>query len=179
MIRRQMLTTLAASAFLPVVVTLSPAEAAIGPIGDHELNHAEMTRRVGAFSLAISRLALDAATASRIKRFARFEVAEQETMADVLQSMKIVQGEGRVPSDAELEAMLDQEGKRTLALLKGLSGAGFDKAYIAAQRDGHKTLLAVQERYLTVGRNREHMSLAKLARGVVSEHMEQLKIIRI
>ena len=74
------------------------------------------------------------------------------------------------PSDAEVEAMLDAEGKSTLEKLRAASGADFDKAYVAAQLDGHKKLLGIQEEYLKVGQNREHLSVTKLARPDQGAH---------
>ena len=74
--------------------------------------------------------------------------------------------------------MLDPAGKEVLATLKGLNGAGFDKAYVAAQLDGHKKLLAIQEHYLKVGQNREHLSVAKLARGMINEHIDHLGTLK-
>jgi putative membrane protein len=59
-----------------------------------------------------------------------------------------------------------------------LNGAGFDKAYVAAQLDGHKKLLAIQEDYLKVGQNREHLSVAKLARGMINEHIDHLGMLK-
>jgi putative membrane protein len=35
----------------------------------------------------------------------------------------------------------------------------------------------IQEDYLKVGQNREHLSVAKLARGMVKEHIDHLGMI--
>lgn len=74
--------------------------------------------------------------------------------------------------------MLDAEGKASLEKLKGLSGADFDKAYVTAQLDGHKKLLMIQEDYLKAGQNREHLSVTKLARGQIKEHIEHLEMLK-
>ena len=50
--------------------------------------------------------------------------------------------------------------------------------YISAQLDGHKKLLAIQEDYLKVGQNREHLSVTKLARGQIKEHIYHLDMLR-
>jgi putative membrane protein len=65
-----------------------------------------------------------------------------------------------------------------LATLNGLKGTGFDKANVAAQLDGHKKLLAIQEDSLKVGQVREHLSVAKLARGMISEHLDHLAALK-
>ena len=180
MIRRQMLTALAATAFVPAFLASPQSYAAIEEMGEAEKKHADMTKKVGSLSLATSRLAVEMATADMVKMFAKFEVAEQETIADILKSMEMEKAEGalKVPTDAEVEAMLDPAGKEALATLKGLNGAGFDKAYVAAQLDGHKKLLTIQEDYLKVGQNREHLSVAKLARGMINEHIDHLTMLK-
>jgi putative membrane protein len=180
MIRRQLLTALAATAFAPAILVAPQVFAAAAETGEAEKKHADMTKKVGSLSLATSRLAVEMATANMVKMFAKFEVAEQETIADILKSMEVEKAEGTlmVPSDAEVEAMLDPAGKEALATLKGLNGTGFDKAYVAAQLDGHKKLLTIQEDYLKVGQNREHLSVAKLARGMINEHIDHLTMLK-
>ena len=181
MIRRQMLTTIAATAFIPAILAAPQLFAAdVAAMGDAEKKHAEMTKMTGALSLATSRIALANADSEMVKMFAKFEVAEQETIADILKSMTMDKAEGalKVPTDAEVDAMLDPTGKEMVSKLKGLKGAEFDKQYVAGQLDGHKKLLAIQEDYLKVGQNREHLSVAKLARGMVKEHIDHLEMIK-
>lgn len=180
MIRRQMLTALAASAFIPALITAPQLFAATAQMGEVEKKHAEMTMKVGSLSLATSRLAVEMAAADMVKMFAMLEVAEQETVADVLKSMETDKAEGalKVPTQDEVEAMLDATDKETLKKLQSTKGADFDKLYVAAQLDGHKKLLVVQEDYLKVGQNREHLSVAKLARGMIKEHIGHLEALR-
>jgi putative membrane protein len=86
-----------------------------------------------------------------------------------------VQGALMPPTDEEATAMIDEAGQAKLTELEGLSGAEFDAAYVAANLEGHQKLLAIQEEYLTNGSNREHLSVAKLARGQITEHIAHLK----
>ncbi|WP_426232166.1 hypothetical protein [Pararhizobium sp. DWP3-4] len=65
------------------------------------------------------------------------------------------EGALKPPSPSELEAMLDAQGKASL----DKSGKDFDKARVAAQLDSHKKLVTIQEDYLKVGQNREHLSV--------------------
>ena len=69
------------------------------------------------------------------------------------------------------------KGKATLDKLKSASGADFGKAYLTVQLDGHKKLLAIQEEYLKVGQNREHLNVTKLARGQIKEHIDHLEMM--
>jgi predicted outer membrane protein len=157
------------------------AQTAAGAMGEAEMKHAQETKKVGALSLATSRVALTVAGDAKVKQFAQWEVAEQETIADILRSMEAeggnAEGALRPPTEAETEASLDQAGKTKLAELKAMTGADFDKAYLAAQADGHKRLLQIQEDYLKVGQNREHLSVTKLARGQIKEHITILQLL--
>ena len=148
-------------------------------MGEAETKHAEQTGMVGALSLLQSRKAVAKASDAKVKQFATWEVAEQETVGDIFKSMKAgpdaAQGALMPPTDDEAMAMVDAAGKAKLDELDGLSGADFDKAYVTANLEGHKKLLAIQEDYLTVGTNREHLSVAKLARGSIKEHIDHLE----
>jgi predicted outer membrane protein len=117
-----------------------------------------------------------------VKEFAKWEVAEQETIADILKSMETdakAEGALKPPTEVEVEATLDAESKSSLDKLKSASGPDFDKAYVAAQLDGHKKLLTIQEDYLKVGQNREHLSVTKLARGQIKEHIDHLDMLKL
>jgi hypothetical protein len=39
-------------------------------------------------------------------------------------------------------------------------------------------LLTIQEDYLKVGQNREHLSVTKLARGQIKEHIDHLDMLK-
>lgn len=181
--RRRMITTLAVASAAPaaLMATRAFAQSAM-PMGEAEKKHAMETKMVGGLSLATSRVAVEKASDAMVKAFANWEVAEQETIADILKSMESadMKAEGAIhpPSEAEVEAMLDETGKKALADLNAASGAAFDKAYVTAQLDGHKKLLAIQEDYLKVGQNREHLSVTKLARGQIKEHIDHLTMLQ-
>jgi putative membrane protein len=151
-------------------------------MGEAETRHAAMTMKVGALSLATSRIAEKKDTGPMVAQFATFEVAEQETIADVLKSMKKSEGAAKgaisKPSESEVMEMLDAEGKRMVETLQGLSGSEFSKMYVTAQTEGHQKLLDIQEDYLKAGENREHLNVAKLARGQIKEHLKLLADIK-
>ena len=180
--RRHMLSAVAAAAALPVILSSTASIAQVAKAaGDAEKKHADEAKNVGSLSLATSRVAVEKASDPMVKEFAKWEVAEQETIADILKSMEMdgkAEGALKPPSDSEVQAMLDAEGKTALEKLKSASGAAFDKAYVAAQLDGHKKLLAIQEDYLKVGQVREHLSVTKLARGHIKEHIDHLDMLK-
>lgn len=151
-------------------------------MGEAEMTHLQETDKVGTLSLATSRLAVKSASNADVKAFAGFEVTEQETVADVLASVMAApddaEGALKVPTEEEVEAKLDSEGTATLEGLRGQSGAEFDTAYVTAQLEGHNKLLEIQEAYLQVGQNREHLSIAKLVRATVREHIAHLEALQ-
>lgn len=188
MLRRNLVT---AAAVLPLAALAShafaqdaaapAADGTMPAMGEAEMAHAEQTGMVGSLSLLQSRLAATMASDEKVKMFAMWEVAEQETIGDILKSMKMgmdeAQGALMPPTDEEAMAMamVDAAGEAKLEEMKALSGADFDKAYVTANLEGHQKLLAIQEEYLTVGTNREHLSVAKLARGMIQEHIAHLE----
>jgi putative membrane protein len=178
MLRRH-LVALAAAAPAVALATQVFAQDTAPAMGEAETKHAEETGMVGSLSLLQSRMAATKATDAKVKQFAEWEVAEQETVGDILKSMKMgmdeAQGALMPPTDEEAMAMVDEAGKAKLEELEGLSGAEFDMAYVAANLEGHQKLLAIQEEYLTNGTNREHLSVAKLARGQITEHIAHLE----
>lgn len=178
--RRLLLKSALSLAAIPTALATSAIAHTATPMGEAEKTHAEATKKVGALSLATSRVALEKATDPMVKAFSKWEVAEQETIADILKSMETdgqVEGALKPPTQAEVEAMLDAEGKTMLERLKAAAGAEFDKAYITAQLDGHKKLLTIQEEYVKLGQNREHLSVTKLARGQITEHIDHLQMM--
>ena len=149
----------------PMPMTPSAAPTAGGAaMGQAEMDHAKRTALAGTATLQASDMALEKARNAKVKEFAKFEHDEQTTIAEILMSM-----------DPGMKPMPDPKMADTLAKLKGMqAGAAFDKEYVAAQIAGHKVLLDIQEDYLKVGKNREHVSIAKLARGQIKEHLALL-----
>jgi putative membrane protein len=157
------------------------AQAPQGGMTQAETQYITSTLKAGSLSLATSRLALKQAQEPKLKEFAQFEVAEQETVADVLKSLQSgsVSGSVKPPSDSELQQNLDQEGQQLLRSLQSAqAGATFDRDYLKAQVDGHNKLLRIQEDYLKSGRDLGAVNTAKLARGQIKEHLQLLADIQ-
>jgi putative membrane protein len=151
-------------------------------LGKAETDHMQETMKVGSLALATSRVAVQKAQNAQVKQFAQFEVAEQETIAEVLKSMQganVTTGQGAAPN-AEAQANLDDKGKAILKKLQDAkAGAEFDKEYVKAQTEGHNELLKIQENYIKAGKIREQVNVAKLARGQVKEHIALLQSINV
>ncbi len=176
--RRTVLVALAAAA-----AHSSFAQTQLGPTPGGDAGPDEQYIReisaIGSLSLAVSRIAQEKAQTDDLKEFAQLEVAEQEALADVLKSLQnpgLVDGTIKPPSEAEVEQHLDQRGREKLEKMRAApAGTEFDREYLAAQATGHLELLRIQETYLNSGRNnREFINVAKLARGMIKEHLQLL-----
>ena len=148
--RRLALTAIATAVAIPSFVTAAfaqqnqqggPTAAATGNtgarMGEAEAKHAADTLAAGSASLAASRVALQKASDDDVKQFARFEVAEQETIADVLKAMRdpsqAVSGQVKPPAEPEVTGQLDPKGKAMLDKLdQAKSGKAFDGAVLLA-----------------------------------------------
>lgn len=157
--------------------TIAPPAPAPGGLTDAQQKHLKDTMAVGSLSLLLSRIALPKADNPLLKQFVEFEIAEQETVADVLKSIQTNTPTGTInaPSDEELMQNLDNEGKAAVEKLRGLhAGSQFDHAYTQYEVEGHRKLLDIQEVYLKVHDNLDATNVAKLARGMIKEHLTLL-----
>jgi len=146
-----------------------------------DMQYVQQTLAAGTVSLQQSNFALAKAQHPRVKAFANFEVAEQNTLADVMHSFAEPSSTASTSPGARQAASTAPEIPPADAaamekLSKAQAGAGFDRDYVAAQLDGHQKLLAIQETFLkNAGGNREAMNVAKLARGQIVEHINLLQ----
>ena len=179
--RRALLAFAGASTLIatPVFAQRTSQSGASGQMTDAEMQHMENTMKTGALALATSRVAAKKAQNDMVKQFAEFEIAEQETMAEVLKSMKgqATTGSGSSGGSANEspEAKLDQNDQQMLQKMQSAkAGPEFDREYVKAQIDGHQKLLRFQEDYIKNGKMLEHVNVAKLARGQIKEHLTLL-----
>ena len=176
--RRNILAGLSGAAVLPLALQINsssalaqPASPSVptNPIGNDE--YKRLTLAAGSLAKQSSELAAQKAGNAKVKQFAEFEIAEQTAIAQALTSQ---QKPGNAALDDKQAAMLKD--------LQGASGANFDKAYIAAQIEGHSQLLGIQQSFLD-GKGQETASLltsdtahiATLATAVINMHLIMLK----
>jgi hypothetical protein len=86
-----------------------------------EEQYIQQTMTTGSLSLALSRVAEQKVQFPKLREFSRFEVAEQETVADVLASLlnpAAVSGEVKSLPEAEVEQHLGQQDRQVLQKLR-------------------------------------------------------------
>ena len=168
--------------------------AARAGMGQADLQHMQDTMRLGMAAMETSRIAQEKAGNADLKRFAQFEVQEQQTLSEILRSMMdpAATAATGAPSGAAATAnqgaaasagtmnmagmQMDAQAREMVQKLQQASGAEFDRMYLQGQIQGHRDLLQVQERYLqSNAQNREHMNLAKMARTQIREHITLLE----
>ncbi len=161
--------------------TATQMQSASPTMGEMEATHAKRTMTLGALSLETSRIALEKLKDDDLKEFARFEVTEQEGIANVLKAMAEpdTTATTKAPSQSEAMGELDAAGKETLEKLRSTkAGPDFDALYLQGQLKTHEQLLDAQQAYLKGGKDREHRALAILSSGQIKEHIALLKDIK-
>ncbi|QRM34003.1 DUF4142 domain-containing protein [Microvirga sp. VF16] len=154
-----------------------------------DMQHMQQTMQLGMVALETSRIAQQKAQDADLKRFATFEVQEQTTLAEVLHSMMEPAATSATGSAAQPSAgsgttapamQMDAQSREMIQKLQNTqSGEAFDRQYLQGQVEGHKGLLQVQTQYLQSNpQNREHVNVAKLARGMITEHIALLEDIQ-
>ena len=136
-----------------------------------ETKHAADTLEMGTGALETSRAAVSKVSDAALKRFAEFEVAEQETVGKVVKAASKMSETTAPKLSAAATAMIEK--------MKGMpAGKEFEDAYFKGQVDGHTKLLEIQNTYLAAGRDVTHRSIAMLAAGHIKEHLANLQAMR-
>ncbi len=186
--RRFLIASIATFAAAPLLVSrtfaqtapapaANPAPGAAPQLSTARQNHIKDTLTVGSLSLMLSRIAQPKIAAPRLKQFIEFEIAEQETIASILkaiQNREPPNGAVSSPSEAEVMQNLDAAGQSAVERLRQTSGAALDREYLRAEMEGHNRLLEIQEAYLRAPDDLDETNVAKLARGMIKEHLALL-----
>ena len=148
---------------LLTLLSAAPAVALARTESSSDSDYAERTLAVGTVALKTSELAQSHAKDDWVKRFANYEVAEQATVADVLKTL------GARPERSEKAAEMVDKLKKS---------SNFDADYLAAQLDGHRQLLKIQDDFISSGKSQSYLDVAQLARTQIKEHIDLLETIQ-
>ena len=148
-----------------VVATAARPQAAaptkVLPASDIDVKYQSESLQTGMLSLETSKVAQQSADNPKVKQFANFEVAEQETLGDIIKSMTTdhsgkstnpaPRGDARSGNAAAPQTSPTVETAAALKKLQALKGAQFDEEYVKSQIAGHERLLTIQEDYIAKG----------------------------
>jgi predicted outer membrane protein len=148
-----------------------------------DMQHMQQTMQLGMVALETSRIAQQKAQNADLKRFATFEVQEQTTLSEVLHSMMeptATSATGAASATSAPAMQMDAQSREMIQRLQNTqAGEAFDRQYLQGQMEGHSGLLQVQTQYLQSNpQNREHVNVAKMARGMITEHIALLEEIQ-
>jgi putative membrane protein len=128
----------------------------------------KMTHEAGGFSLATARVGMEKASNPDVKRFANFEVREQEGMA---QAMKMA---GHNLPDPQFGG----EKYQTLQRLQAANGAEFDRMFLQVQEQGHQELLNLTTAMAGSQAPMPDKLMALLASDRIREHMIDISVLQ-
>jgi len=148
-----------------------------------DMQHMQQTMQLGMVALETSRIAQQKAQNADLKQFATFEVQEQTTLSEVLHSMMeptATSATGAASGTSAPAMQMDAQSREMIQRLQNTqAGEAFDRQYLQGQMEGHSGLLQVQTQYLQSNpQNREHVNVAKMARGMITEHIALLEQIQ-
>ena len=160
-----------------------PMNRAGGQMSQADMQHMQQTMQLGMVALETSRIAQQKAQNADLKRFATFEVQEQTTLSEVLHSMMeptATSATGAASGTSAPAMQMDAQSREMIQRLQNTqAGEAFDRQYLQGQMEGHSGLLQVQTQYLQSNpQNREHVNVAKMARGMITEHIALLEEIQ-
>jgi putative membrane protein len=122
---------------------------------------AMMTHEAGAFSLMTAKVGMEKASNTDVKRFAQFEVTEQEGVARAM----------RLAGHNFPQPNLQGDKAQAMQRLQSASGADFDRMFLQVQEQGHQELLNLTTAIMGSRAPAPDMIMAILANGQIKEHL--------
>jgi len=125
------------------------------------------------FEIETSKLAATNGASGSVKSFADKMITAHTMSSEKLKKTVAAMGPPVTPDDR-----LTAQQQSTLDSLKGMKGADFDKAYAAAQVDGHQKTLDTLKGYSSSGDNATLKSFADGLIPTVTAHLNMAKSLR-
>ena len=159
--RRTLIAVAGAAAALPLV-TASAWAAKAGMSGDSVASDILV---LGTASMKMSEMAENKASSEAVKKFAKLEVEEQKTVAELLKQSGVTMPE------------MKQEMQQMMQQLESAQGAQFDRTYLQMQMQGHEKLLELNKQAAEKGGMEPPVIVAKMAVCAIESHLAMLEII--
>lgn len=120
------------------------------------------------------KLAAEKANSKEVKEFAQTMVRDHTAVNE--KATALAKKLGVTPEESATSKSLKADGDKTLAKLKGLSGAEFDKAYVDNEVSYHEAVIGVVKNTLIPNaKNPELKSLLESAGPIFASHLEHAK----
>lgn len=162
--------TVALAAALAVPAAL-PAQ----DLSDPEVAHVAVT--ANAIDVDLAKLALERSRSDEVKAFASTMVQDHTGVNEQAEVLASRLGVTPVPND--VSASLQKSADEARAKLSGLSGAAFDRAYMAREVEYHQAVLdALDDLLVPTTENVELKSLLRTARGAIAAHLQRARAIQ-
>ena len=163
------------SVMIAVVCALALPTVAAQGVNDAQI--ASIVVTANQVDIDAGKLAASRATSDAVKKFAQQMVTDHTAVnkqaVDLATRLKVT------PADNPTSQSLKQGGEKNLASLKGLSGAAFDKAYIANEVAYHQQVLDALDKVLIPGAsNAELKALLVKVRPAFVAHLEHAKQVQ-
>jgi len=151
----------------PAAAPAEPAAPAAAAPTDPQIAHIAYT--AGLIDIAASEQALKKATNPAVKSFAETMVRDHKAVND--QALALVKKLGVTPEENPTSTALSTQAQATLARLDALSGAEYDRAYVANEVAYHQTVNgALRDTLIPSASNAELKSLLQTGLKLFGEH---------
>lgn len=157
--------------------TLDTGAASRGVWMASDANVAAVASAANQDEIQTSQLALQRSQNARVREFAQRMITEHTGVEQQMQAL--LQSKGMAPRPDEHAQMAMRATQQTLAMLGGLSGAAFDRAYMEHQVAAHRwTLNSLDQSLIPATRDGEMRAmLAGQVRPAVAMHLETARQI--
>jgi len=120
------------------------------------------------------KLAVKKTSNQAVKEFAETMVRDHTAVND--KAIALAKKLGVTPEASDTSKSLESNGKKELAKLKALTGAEFDKAYVANEVSYHEAVISLLDKTLIPNtRNTELKSMLESGRPIFAAHLEHAK----
>lgn len=144
--------------------------ASVGALGNTADTYVANAAISDLYEIASSRMALEKASSPEVKAFAKQMIADHTATTSQL---KAALAEGNMKRTVPTTP--DERHQGMLDVLKGQSGAAFDKAYLEQQTTAHEDALLLHGNYADDGENGALKKLAAATAPKIQHHADMLK----
>jgi len=157
------------------VLALAPATTHAQAVNDAQIAHIVVT--ANQVDVDAGKVAQARASNSEVKKFAQQMITDHEGVNK--QAVALATRLKVTPQDNATSQSLKAGGDKNIVALKTLSGAAFDKAYVAQEVAYHQAVLdAIDKTLLPSASNAELKALIVKVRPAIAAHLEHAKHIQ-